>query len=119
MSDEQTEPEHLSVKDMQWWLAQEMRDLDKLRDLRVREATAIVDAYARGELTPAEASKRLTSYEDRWGDALPGTHASPNIADEAILAKIDAANAAENAWAKRHERRMALERSRPSRLPPV
>ena len=107
MSDEQGESKYLSVKDMQWWLGQEIRDLDKLRELRVREATAIVDAYAQGKLTPEEASDRMTSYEDRWGDALLGAHTGPNVTDEAILARIDAANATENERQERREKRIS------------
>lgn len=72
VTEQPDESNHLSVKDMQDWLSQELRDLDKARELRIKEATGFVEAYARGELTSREASERLTLYEDRWGEALPG-----------------------------------------------
>jgi hypothetical protein len=28
------------------------------------------------------------SYEDRWGEALPGAHAMPHMTNEAIIARI-------------------------------
>jgi hypothetical protein len=87
--DEPDESMHLSVEEMRGWLLQEIKDLEKASELRIKEAKALVEAYAKGELTPEGASKRLTIYEDRWGEALPGTHAMPHMTDEAIAEKID------------------------------
>lgn len=101
------EPKQLSVSDAREWLAQEIRDLDKARELRVKEATGIVDAFERGELKAKEAYQRMNAYEDRWGEALPGTSALPNMSDDEILARINHANASDrerwnNMWRSRH-----------------
>jgi hypothetical protein len=102
--DEADESTHLSVKEMRGWLDQEIKDSLKACELRVKEATALVTAYAMGELTPRGASERLTQYEDRWGEALPGTTATSHMTDEAITAKIDAMHATRRAWRERYQR---------------
>jgi hypothetical protein len=60
---------------MQVWLLQEKRDIEKARELRLKEATALVEAYAKGEITAQEADDRLSKYEKRWGDILHGAAA--------------------------------------------
>jgi hypothetical protein len=95
---------HLSVKEMQGWLNQEIRDSLKACELRVKEASALVTAYAMGELTPQMANERLRMYEDRWGEALSGTTATSHMTDEAITAKIDAMHATRRAWRERYQR---------------
>jgi hypothetical protein len=104
---EPEESEHLSIHALRQWLAQELKDLDKARDLRIKDANGLVDAYSRGELTAAQASDRLIAYEDRWGEALPGAHAMAHLTDDAIIAKIDETNAAENARGTKYHQRMA------------
>jgi hypothetical protein len=41
----------LSASEMRSWLTQEVRDLPKALELRVQEASAIVTAYAAGEIS--------------------------------------------------------------------
>lgn len=81
----------LSVQDLQGWLKEEIRDCDKAHELRVKEATEFVTAYAAGKLSPSEAMQRLLQYDRRWGEALYGATASPGISDEQILKAIDLA----------------------------
>ena len=78
-----------SVEDMQGWLKEELRDVEKARELRVKDLTGFVDAYAAGKLTPEEATQRMVQYDRRWGEALPGTGAFPGATDEDILQRID------------------------------
>jgi hypothetical protein len=107
MSDGEGKREYLSVEDMKWWLAQETRDLDKARELRLREANAIVAAYEKGELTPEESTRRRMEYEDRWGEALPGTNSLSDMTDAEIIARIDAADATEQKWSQQYKRETA------------
>lgn len=89
MADTSDGSEHLSVQDMQKWLRQELADLAKATELRTRQATDLVAAYSAGELSPKEAERRFTEYGERWGEALPGTHAFAGATDAEILAAID------------------------------
>jgi len=92
MSDDETgESEHLSPKEMQRWMLQEIRDSAKAHELRVRDASAIATAYALGELTSEQAHEQFLRHSDRWGEALPGTHAFKNTTDEQVVASIDRA----------------------------
>jgi len=97
----------MSVADMRQWFAQEQRDLDKARELRIKEATGFVEAYARGELTPEAAMKRLIAYEDRWGSPLGLASAYPHLSDEQILEIMDKARAEADARSERVRRRVA------------
>lgn len=81
----------LSVKDMQGWLRDEIRDSAKAHELRVKDATAFVTEYTEGKLTPEQAMDRLVEHDRRWGEALPGATASPGLSDEAIVQQIDKA----------------------------
>jgi hypothetical protein len=48
VTEQPDESEHLSVKEMHDWLSQELEDLDKARELRIKEATGFVEAYMPG-----------------------------------------------------------------------
>jgi len=80
---------HPSAQDMQTWLAQEIIDSAKAFELRVREATGFVTAYSLGQLTPEQADEMHSRYEHRWGEALAGVNATPNLTDEEITLAID------------------------------
>jgi hypothetical protein len=81
----------LSPEEMQGWLKEEIRDLAKAHELRIKEATDFVTAYASGKISPEEATERLLRYDRRWGEALYGATASTDLSDEAILSAIDRA----------------------------
>jgi len=81
----------MSVKDMQGWLQEELRDSAKAHELRDKDATEFVTAYAEGKLTPEEVSQRLYEYDRRWGEALYGASTSAGLSDEEILRRIDEA----------------------------
>ena len=83
------ESEHLSVEDMQKWLQQEVADLAKATELRTKEATGFVTAYASGAISAKEAERRFTEYGERWPEALPGTHSFKGAKDDELLAEID------------------------------
>ena len=83
------QPDYLSPKDMRNWLGREIKDATKALELRVREVTDFVTAYAQGELTPEEADERHSRYYHRWGESLPGVAASETLTDGEILAAID------------------------------
>jgi hypothetical protein len=94
--------ETLSPQEMQGWLREEIRDSAKAHELRVKEATEFVTAYASGKISAEEAADRLHQYDKRWGEALYGATASPGVSDEAIVRAIDKAR--ETAFGRHTER---------------
>jgi hypothetical protein len=88
MTDE-SDSETLTPREMSDWLSQELADVNKARDLRVKQATELVEGYHRGELSPEQATQALLAYDLRWGDALFGVHASSGMSDSEILKAID------------------------------
>ncbi len=82
--------EYLSPKEMRQWAEQEIKDVQKAAELRIREANEIVRAYSAGEITPEKAAELQYKYDYRWGEALRGTNAAEGRTDEQILAAIDA-----------------------------
>lgn len=90
----------LTPAQMHGWLKEEIRDAAKAFELRVKEATAFVTAYALGELSPAEARQHMVAYDQRWGEALFGASANQGTNDDAIIAAIDRARQDEAAAPK-------------------
>lgn len=85
------EPEqYLSPTEMRKWAEQEIKDVNKAAELRVREVNEIARAYSAGEITPEKADELQYKYDVRWGEALRGTNAVEGRTDEQILAAIDA-----------------------------
>jgi hypothetical protein len=84
-----TDEEYPSPQDMRLWAQQEIKDVTKAVELRIRELTDLVTNYSAGEITPKEADERKDRYEHRWGEALRGCSTGPNVTDEEILTKID------------------------------
>lgn len=80
---------YLSPKEMQEWASQQITDSERMHALRARSATEIAKAYAGGALTPEQANDRMLEHEQRFGEAIPGTHAFPASTDEQLLASID------------------------------
>jgi hypothetical protein len=78
-------------KGMQGWLEREIADITRAAELRIKDASRFVNAYARGEITSEEAAKRGYEYSNRWGDALPGVPRSQGLSDQDILQTIDEA----------------------------
>ncbi len=95
-----------SIEDLQQWLTQELRDLEKARELRIKEATGIVDSVVKGKLTPSEGFHLTNEYEDRWGEAIPGACALPNLTDEQLIARIDQARIDDDDRTDRNRRRL-------------
>jgi len=94
MSDDEAKAgDLLSVKEMQQWLSQEVRDTEKARELRLKEANAFVADYASGALNAEQAQEKLAAYDRRWGEALFGAAAVPGVTDEEIVNRIDQARA--------------------------
>lgn len=81
--------EFLSPKEIRQWADQEIKDVQKAAELRVREVSEIARAYSSGEITPEKADELQFKYTYRWGEALRGTNATEGRTDEEILAKID------------------------------
>ncbi len=82
--------ETLTKEDMQQWLTNEIRYLMKTTEMRVRDATQFVSAYALGKLTPEAAMDRLTLYESRWGDCPSGpSDPSQGLSDEEVLRDVE------------------------------
>lgn len=83
------EQENLSPQDVREWFHQEVADLSKALELRLKESSELVTAYTSGKISPEEAGKRFLRYNRRWGEALPGTHAGKGVSDDQILKAID------------------------------
>lgn len=88
-----------SPREMEGWLQREISDAAKALELRVRDATQLVTAYSRGELSVQEAEEQSQRYSSRWGEAIPGVARSLGMSDEQILKQMDDSRAK---WQQRH-----------------
>jgi hypothetical protein len=101
---------YATPQDMQDWLYQEIRDCTKALDLRLRDATDFVAAYASGKLSAEETASRLFRYRERWGDALCGATAGDNSKDDDIISAIDEQRT--DRWSDRTVKDTPLHRAR-------
>jgi hypothetical protein len=83
---------YLSPEEMRDWLNQEISDVTKAAELRLREAAMLVAGYDSGRLSPEQADEQHWRYQHRWGEALPGIHSGKDISDDQILSAIDDAH---------------------------
>jgi len=79
----------LTLDEMLGWLRHETAAVSKEAELRIREATAIVADFGRGQISQEEANKRLLRYDERWPDALEGVYNLESKTDEQILRHVD------------------------------
>jgi hypothetical protein len=83
------ESAHVTPKDLEQWQRQELLDLAKAVELRTKEVNDLAKAFRTGKITITEAEDRIWKYSERWGEALPGVHATKGASEEDILARID------------------------------
>ena len=84
------EQDTLTRDEMRSWLEQEVRDLTKATELRLRDATDFVLAYALGKITGKEAMERLSIYGSRWGDSpIPGVYTDKSMTDDEIIRRLE------------------------------
>ncbi len=80
----------LSPKHLRHVLDEEITQVMKGAELRLRELAQISTLAAAGELTPEEATRRYERYHEKWGDALPGgIMMAQGQSDKALLAAIE------------------------------
>ena len=79
----------MTPTEMRHWLAQEMRDVIKEMELRLKDATEFATAYISGMIDAKEATARLRRYENRWGDPMRGVCTNEEMTNEEILKHLD------------------------------
>jgi hypothetical protein len=104
----------ITPADMRQWLGREIAHVMKEAELRVRDATEFVTAYASGEIAEKELSERMNRYDARWGETtLQAAMAGEQMGDEEILRRLDAERTVTNSdWSER----LKKTRLGPSRL---
>lgn len=91
---------NLTPKDLRQWLQQEVRDVMKASELRIKDATDLVTAYAVGEISQAEAMRRFGHYNRRWREPILGVMTDEGMTNSEILEKRDAAAKEPKTWAE-------------------
>jgi hypothetical protein len=87
----QEESDFPSAQEMEGWLQREIADVKRAAELRIKDATAVVTAYSKGDISQQEAEEQSHQYSRRWGDALFGVFRSEGLNDDEILRRIDEA----------------------------
>jgi hypothetical protein len=81
-----------SPREMEEWLQREIADIRRAAELRIKDATAFVTAYSKGEISQGEADERSYQYSRRWGEPIFGVFRTEGLSDEQILKQLDEAN---------------------------
>ena len=96
-----TDDDLYTPKEMRQWLEREVRDVMKAAELRIKDATDFVTAYAVGEISAKEAAERMARYDDRWRESILGVTIEEGMSNQEILRRRDEAAAAPpKEWAK-------------------
>jgi hypothetical protein len=96
----ESDDDSLTPRDMRQWLQQEVLGVMKAAELRVKDATDFVTAYAVGEITPEQAMERLDRYQSRWQEPIPGVAVAEGMSDEKILRARDREAGLTKTWAE-------------------
>jgi hypothetical protein len=81
----------LTPAEMLDWLGDEIRTVNRATELRLREASEIAVAYAKGDITPEEANRRFSLHSNQWRDVIHGGLIIPpgGLTDEEIHRSIE------------------------------
>lgn len=72
------------------WYGLEVEDVSKAAQLRIQEATKLIDDLAKGRISLEEASDRVGDYSDRWRDVFyRGVRHVRGMTDEQIYKAMD------------------------------
>ncbi len=76
---------------MSVWLKDEISDIRRAAELRIKDATEFVTAYVRGATSRRQAEDHCFHYSQRWGDVIRGVGNPPaDMSDEQILKTLEA-----------------------------
>src|ERR1017187_2242772 len=96
-----TDDDLYTPKEMRQWLEREVRDVMKAAELRIKDATDFVTAYAVGEISAKEAAERMARYDDRWRESILGVTIEEGMSNQEILRRRDCSGSAPpKEWAK-------------------
>jgi hypothetical protein len=72
------------------WYSLEVEDVSKAAQLRIQEATKLMDDCARGKISLEEAAEGVYQYSDRWRDVFHrGVRHARGMTDEQIYKAMD------------------------------
>jgi hypothetical protein len=91
-----------TLEEVRQWLQREVGHVMKEAELRVKDATDFVTAYATGKISAKEAAERMSRYDGRWGEAsLIVAMPHEGMTNEEILRRLDLDRATpEEGWTK-------------------
>jgi len=78
-----------SPQEMEGWLQREIADIKRAAELRIKDATAFVTAYSKGQISQDEAGERSCQYSRRWGEPIFGVFRSEGLNDDELLKQLD------------------------------
>ena len=79
----------ITVEEMTRMFTEELANVHKGAELRIREFATALKQYAAGELTPEQATDRVSAYQVKWGDAVPGVYSVEGKSDAELVSSVD------------------------------
>lgn len=84
MSEPHADDEMYSPDEMRDWLKVEIAAVRMTSVRRIKQARAIVEEYAAGVLSRADANRRLNEHESKWGEVAQDTEIAAEVHDAAV-----------------------------------
>lgn len=80
--------EDLTPDEARAWLRQETDILNRAHQLRIKDATVLVEAYAQGKISFEDFAEQHGEYMDTWGETLHCIDLKKCVTDEEILVEL-------------------------------
>ena len=80
--------DELTPEETRAWLRQEIDILNRAHELRIKDATSIVEAYEQGKMSLEDFAQLHGEYMDRWGETLHMIDTTRHTTDAEILAEL-------------------------------
>jgi hypothetical protein len=77
------------IEYLRYWLKQEILSLHRGAELRISDAVDIVTSFIAGELSEDQAEARISKYQSRWYEPIPGISIDEGMTNAEILAAIE------------------------------
>jgi hypothetical protein len=84
-----TDPDHITVNEMLSMFNDEVTNVTKGAELRLRDFSTLLKEYVAGNISPEQATDRMVRHQEKWGDAVPGVYSVEGKSDEELLAAVE------------------------------
>jgi hypothetical protein len=88
-TDEFNSHDDLTPQEMRSFFSDEVANVTKGAELRIRELAELMARFHTGEITAERATELAGDYKEKWGDAVPGVYSVKGKTDAELMAAVN------------------------------